>query len=45
MCLFLEILWVKKCSNLCGEKYSPITVNNYFPHAEKPGPTFLRSVV
>ena len=27
MCLFLEMLWVKKCRNLSGGKYFPITVN------------------
>ena len=27
MCLFLEMLWEKKCRNLSGGKYFPITVN------------------
>ena len=27
MCLRLEMLWVKKCYNLSGRKYFPVTVN------------------
>ena len=33
MCLFSEMLGVKKCRNLSGEEYFPITVNS-FPYAE-----------
>ena len=32
MCLFLEILWVKKCPNLSGvgREYFPITLNIFY---------------
>ena len=33
MCLFLEMLWVKKSRNLSGGKYFPVLVN-IFPLAE-----------
>ena len=29
MCLFLEMLQVKKCHNLNGGGYFPVTVNNF----------------
>ena len=30
MCLFLEMVWVKKCCNLRGAKYFPVIVNIFF---------------
>ena len=44
MYLFLEILWVKKCRNLKGGGYFPVTVN-IFPVPNLELPFFLRSFV